>query len=142
MKTHFGSVQVQRIFNGQKLPHLFYALSQYDHMVIDHAIPQMKVFGNILNFSSWYLEALNKEWKYYVAYHACHGGVAAIGRSVDDQTLRRMCVRCDPEVRGAALESMGLSQRAPYMCSKCHLLKKGHFCPYKTPAYLAKQKGK
>jgi hypothetical protein len=135
MKSNFGPQVVVQEFQGARLPHLTYECSQYDHNVIGHAIAQIKQFGNLLDYSSWFLEALNKEWKYYILHHACQGGIEAVGRSVDDQLLRRMCVRCSPDVRAAAALLLAASTKAPYMCKHCEVIKKNHFCKYKTHAY-------
>jgi hypothetical protein len=91
----------------------------------------------VLDYSSWYLEALNKEWKYYLHHHACQGGMEAFGRSVDDQLLRKISVRCRPEVRAAA-ELLPYTRKAPYMCKWRDVIKINHFCKFKMHAYAQK----
>ena len=75
---------------GPEEPHIGegvgYAFGFYDHALVCHAAWQLRTYGSIFVFGSWYIEHANKWWKQFMAGHtSCGGGHEGGENSIDRQ---------------------------------------------------------
>lgn len=112
--------------------------SVYEHFLICHGYPQLKQFGSLMKYASFYLEASNSLWKATLRDKTSKdGGRVGEGSSADRQALGVLSVRQNPAVSGRFKGSKQGGPRA-YQCGKCGETKvPGHTKVCKKRAALA-----
>jgi hypothetical protein len=116
-----------------QFPPIEYLWKVYDHMFACHIIPQIKMYGNLISGSSWFVEAGNSAWKSCFKTFTSKGGGrsrSTLSRSVISQALKRMCIRTHHGVKQHSFHARDIIQR---QCAKCGQLMKGHVCPFAGP---------
>ena len=112
-----------------QFPRVEYLWKVYDHMFACHIIPQIKMYGNLISGSSWFVEAGNAAWKSCFKTFTSKGGgrsKSTLNRSIISQALKRMCMRTHHGVKQHSVHAREIIHRK---CAKCGQLMKGHVCP-------------
>jgi hypothetical protein len=82
-----------------------YYFGFYDHGVLCNALGQLRTFGSLFMYSTWFLEHTNK-WKRFLTLHSSHGGGVgdATSRDSTKQCLRKFLLLTHPSVRGTVAD--------------------------------------
>ena len=105
---------------GDFYPHLHFKNGFYQHQIYDHLEKFMRIHGDIVKYSSWVIEAANKDWKRILLSGITLGGKdAGNGDSYHParQALERFLRMVHPDV--VQYQVQGTRVRDVYHCTDC-----------------------